>query len=62
MRWANRPHRTNADDAPMTTEVARDRSRRLGALGNAVVPQVGYVVGCVVAEVLRGTRSCGVTP
>jgi DNA (cytosine-5)-methyltransferase 1 len=62
VRWANRPHRTNADDAPMTTEVARDRSRRHGALGNAVVPQVGYVVGCVVAEVLRGTRSCGVTP
>jgi hypothetical protein len=27
---------------------------RLIALGNAVVPQCGYVVGCVVAEVLRG--------
>ena len=54
-RWPSRPGEAQREDeAPRVTTESHDRARRLKALGNAVVPQCGYVVGCVVAEVLRG--------
>ena len=48
-RWPSRPDEAqHAWEAPRTAFGVPERQRRLRALGNAVVPQVGYVIGCVV--------------
>jgi len=61
-RWPVGPGEAqHEDEPPRVTQDRRERQQRLKALGNAVVPQQAYVVGRVVAEVLRGTRSRGVT-
>ena len=38
-------------EAPRTIKACPDRQARLKALGNAVVPQVAYIVGCIVREI-----------
>ena len=38
-------------EAPRTIKACPDRPARLKALGNAVVPQVAYIVGCIVREI-----------
>ena len=54
-RWPARPGIAQPATEPrrVVPECDGDEARLI-ALGNAVVPQCGYVVGCVVAEVLRG--------
>jgi DNA (cytosine-5)-methyltransferase 1 len=48
-----RPHEAqHAHEPPRVTTEKEGRAMRLKALGNAVVPQCGYVVGCVVAELM----------
>ena len=48
--WPSRPsEQQKAWEAPRTTENATDRRSRIKALGNAVVPQVGYIVGQMIA-------------
>lgn len=47
--WPSGPGQLQAPwEAPRTAQGLRQRAARLKALGNAVVPQVGYVVGCMV--------------
>lgn len=44
--WPSRPSEPQkAWEAPRVTDGATDRRARIKALGNAVVPQVGYIVG-----------------
>ncbi len=47
----------SAWEPPRVTPRDASAARRLGAIGNAVSPRVAYVVGLVVAEVLRGSIS-----
>ena len=48
--WPSRPSEPQkAWEAPRITENATDRRARIKALGNAVVPQVGYIVGQMIA-------------
>lgn len=48
-----RPHEPqHPSEAQRVTTEKEGRAMRLKALGNAVVPQCGYVVGCVVAELM----------
>ena len=52
-RWPVGPDEAQPEgEPPRVTTQRRERRQRLKALGNAVVPQVGYVVGCAVARVL----------
>jgi len=54
--WPARPGEAQAPwEAPRTAVLKRRQRRpaRLKALGNAVSPAVGYVIGCVVREIAR---------
>lgn len=44
------------EEAPRVASKAAFAKPRLMALGNAVVPQCAYVVGCVVAWAIRQTQ------
>jgi len=53
-RWPVGPGEAQPEgEPPRVTTERRERRPRLKALGNACTPQQAYVVGCVVARVLR---------
>lgn len=53
-RWPVGPGEAQPEgEPPRVTQERRERRQRLKALGNACTPQQAYVVGCVVARVLR---------
>lgn len=52
VRWPSRPGEVQEEwEAPRVAAGVPDRAAKLKALGNAVVPQVAYVVGCMVREI-----------
>ena len=58
-RWPARPNEQQHDwEAPRTiTEKTKDRTKRLKALGNAVVPQVVYPIAVAIKEYLEAQDS-----
>ena len=53
-RWPSRPGETQRDwEAPRVVGKCDNRAARLKALGNAVVPQVAYVVGMMVRKIME---------
>jgi DNA (cytosine-5)-methyltransferase 1 len=59
VRWPARPNEPQHDwEAPRTvTEKTKDRTKRLKALGNAVVPQVVYPLAVAIKEYLEAQDS-----